>query len=137
MWQSVFTEDGGVDFFYSDSPLEAMQMRDQLQAEVAKARTIEDQVAEYIFKHPVMVFSKSYCPHSKATKDLLAKKGISHEVLELDQVENGREIQDTLKSKRFGGQSTVPNIFINGKQIGGNQELQQLAKKGLLEELLL
>ena len=31
MWRNVFTTGGGVDFFYSDHPLEAMQVRDAMQ----------------------------------------------------------------------------------------------------------
>jgi glutaredoxin 3 len=34
----------------------------------------------------VVVFSKSYCPYCKASKDLLTKLGAKYEVLELDQI---------------------------------------------------
>jgi glutaredoxin 3 len=44
----------------------------------------------YIDKHPVMVFSKSYCPFCQATKELLEKKevqfGFQYKVIELDQM---------------------------------------------------
>jgi thiol-disulfide isomerase/thioredoxin len=44
----------------------------------------------YIDKNPVMVFSKSYCPYCKATKELLKKKeaqfGFQYKVIELDQM---------------------------------------------------
>lgn len=39
MWHSAFTSGGGVDFFYSDNPLDAMQTRNNLQHPVTvKAR---------------------------------------------------------------------------------------------------
>lgn len=34
----------------------------------------------------VAVFSKSYCPYCKASKELLTKLGANFEVLELDQI---------------------------------------------------
>ena len=34
----------------------------------------------------VVVFSKSYCPYCKASKDLLTQLGAKYEVLELDQI---------------------------------------------------
>ena len=83
-----------------------------------------------------MVFSKSYCPHSKATKTLLAHKEVSFEVIELDQVPDGKAIQEVLKSAKFGGQRTVPNIFIAGQHIGGNSELQSLENKRMLDAKL-
>jgi glutaredoxin 3 len=47
-------------------------------------------------------------------------------------VDDGSAIQSTLKD--ITGQTTVPNIFIGQKHIGGNSELQ--AKKGDLATLL-
>ena len=37
-----------------------------------------------IDSHPVMVFSKSYCPYCRASKALLGEKGVKFEVYELD-----------------------------------------------------
>jgi len=36
MWQKAFTTCGGVDFFYSDIPIPAMQVRDRLQSVQAR-----------------------------------------------------------------------------------------------------
>jgi glutaredoxin 3 len=46
--------------------------------------------------------------------------------------DDGSAIQSTLGD--ITGQTTVPNIFINQKHIGGNSDLQ--AKKGELKNLL-
>lgn len=48
-------------------------------------------------------------------------------------VENGQEIQDELF--RMTGQKTVPNIFINGKHVGGSTDLEALEKSGGLDNL--
>jgi glutaredoxin 3 len=39
-----------------------------------------------INENGVVVFSKSYCPYCKSSKDLLNKLGAKFEVLELDQI---------------------------------------------------
>jgi glutaredoxin 3 len=82
--------------------------------------------------NPVAVFSKSYCPYCKASKELLTSLGAKFYAIELDQVEDGSEIQAVLKD--ISNQGTVPNIFIDGKHIGGNSDLQ--AQKKDLPELL-
>jgi glutaredoxin 3 len=78
------------------------------------------------------VFSKSYCPYCRATKELLSEAGASPFIIELDQVTDGADIQNALAE--LSGQRTVPNVFINKKHIGGNSDLQ--AKKGELKSLL-
>jgi len=85
-----------------------------------------------IDEHPVAVFSKSYCPYCKASKALLTELGANFYAIELDQVDDGAEIQDALQE--ISAQRTVPNIFIGKKHIGGNSDLQ--AKKAELPELL-
>jgi glutaredoxin-related protein len=49
-------------------------------------------------------------------------------------VENDSAIQKELF--RLTQQSTVPNIFINGRHVGGNSDLQALHQKGELLELV-
>ncbi|KIW01103.1 glutaredoxin [Verruconis gallopava] len=85
-----------------------------------------------IDNNPVAVFSKSYCPYCRATKQTLSELGVSPYVIELDQVDDGAAIQDALEE--MTGQRSVPNIFINRAHIGGNSDLQ--AKKSQLPALL-
>lgn len=68
-----------------------------------------------------MVFSKSYCPYCTRTKQTLSKLGIEAKVVELDQVEGGEEMHMALK--QMSGQRTVPNTYINGVHLGGNDDL--------------
>ncbi|KAJ6259164.1 Glutaredoxin-C2 [Drechslerella dactyloides] len=83
----------------------------------------------FINDNPVAVFSKSYCPYCKASKALLTELNANFQVMELDQVDDGAEIQAALKE--LSGQSTVPNIFIGGEHIGGNSDLQSRKKSDL------
>merc|ERR1711912_39099 len=82
----------------------------------------------------VMVFSKSYCPHCNYTKQLLESKGVEFGLLELDNLQNGDQVQNALRIKT--GQNTVPNIFINQQHIGGNSDLQSLNQNGQLDQKL-
>lgn len=80
----------------------------------------------------IAVFSKSYCPYCNATKSLLDSTGAKYFSIELDQEDDGSAIQNALR--QITGQSSVPNIFIGQKHIGGNSDLQ--AKRGELKNLL-
>lgn len=48
--------------------------------------------------------------------------------------EGGAEIQNYLLSKT--GQSTVPNVFVNGTHVGGNDDTHAAVKSGKLKSLL-
>ena len=92
--------------------------------------SLKSSIEQDIAQNKVMVYSKSYCPFAKATKDLLKSKGIEFKAIELDQVSNGDALHAALKS--FSGQNTVPNVYINGKHVGGNSDVQSLNSAGKL-----
>ncbi|KAK1141117.1 Glutaredoxin [Aspergillus melleus] len=85
-----------------------------------------------INENGVVVFSKSYCPYCKASKQLLNELGAKYATVELDEISDGSAIQDALQE--ISSQRTVPNIFIQQKHLGGNSDLQ--AKKAQLPQLL-
>jgi glutaredoxin 3 len=107
-------------FFTSSTPVNMEQAK-------AKAQKLIDENA-------VVVFSKSYCPYCRQTKQTLQSLGAEFTVHEIDQLPDGSELQDALEA--ITGQRTVPNSFINQKHIGGNSDLQNLVKGGELEKLL-
>lgn len=82
--------------------------------------------------NPVAVFSKSYCPYCRAAKSLLSELGAKYYAIELDQVDDGADIQAALQE--MTSQRTVPNIFIGRQHVGGNSDLQ--FRKKQLPELL-
>jgi len=55
-------------------------------------------------------------------------------IVELDKIENGAAVQEGLLS--LTGQRTVPNVFVNGKHLGGSSDTQEAARSGRLQELL-
>ncbi|KAI4241686.1 MAG: hypothetical protein LQ352_007401 [Teloschistes flavicans] len=96
-----------------------------MSAAKTKAQSIIDENA-------VAVFSKSYCPYCRASKTLLSEMGAKFYVIEMDQVDDGADLQNALEE--ISGQRSVPNIYIKQEHIGGNSDLQ--AKKGDLPALL-
>ena len=81
---------------------------------------------------PVQVYTWSNCPYCVRAKDLLSRKGVAFEEINLDGKD--KELAD-LKART--GFRTVPQIFINGKMIGGFQDLAQLDSKGELDPMLM
>ncbi|XP_046530009.1 thioredoxin reductase 3 [Equus quagga] len=82
----------------------------------------------------VMIFSKSYCPHSTRVKELFSSLGVECHILELDQVDDGASVQEVLSE--ITNQRTVPNIFVNKVHVGGCEQTFQAHQSGVLEKLL-
>ncbi len=78
----------------------------------------------------VQVYTWGACPFCIRAKDLLSRKGIAFEEVNLDGKDD--ELQQ-LRTKT--GQRTVPQIFIDGKLIGGFSDLAALDSKGELDRL--
>jgi len=92
-------------------------------------------IEELVNTNEVMIFSKSYCPWCKKTKQLFEEMGIEFHALELGQQgELGKQIQNKLLE--VTGQRTVPNVWIKGKFIGGYDATQRLKNEGQLLTLL-
>lgn len=79
----------------------------------------------------VEVYTSTYCAYCHAAKGFLQNKGI--EYIEID-LTNNHELRIELVEKHSW--RTVPIIIINGKLIGGYQELVALERQGELDELL-
>jgi len=101
-----------------------------------KEMSAKDLVNQTVADNRVVIFSKSYCPYCASAKDLFSAKfpDVHIKVLELDLRDDGPEIQKYLL--QLTEQRSVPNIFINQKHIGGNDNLQALHKKDGVKALL-
>uniref|UniRef100_A0A0D6R8K2 Glutaredoxin domain-containing protein n=1 Tax=Araucaria cunninghamii TaxID=56994 RepID=A0A0D6R8K2_ARACU len=87
----------------------------------------KEKAQKIIDENGVVVFSKSYCPYCRSTKQLLDGKKADYFLMELDEVDDGSELQSALAE--ISGQRTVPNVFISQKHVGGNSDVQALGKK--------
>ncbi|KAM3297531.1 hypothetical protein ACQJBY_039441 [Aegilops geniculata] len=86
--------------------------------------------------HDVVIFSKSYCPYCKRAKAVFKELELKKDpyVVELDQREDGGEIQDALSD--MVGRRTVPQVFIRGKHLGGSDDTVDAYESGELAKLL-
>ncbi|KAJ1821628.1 hypothetical protein LPJ56_001116 [Coemansia sp. RSA 2599] len=98
----------------------------------------EVKVRRLIKRHRVMVFSKTYCPYSQRAKQLLSQyrdgRGLDYTVLEADLEPDPAAIKAALGE--VSGQLTFPNIFVDGKSLGGSDDLANLHRSGELAQLL-
>lgn len=78
---------------------------------------------------------QSHCPYCSRAKSLLASLGQNPGLVELDQVSNGSTIQSYLAQRIGASRVTVPQVYIGGKLIGGNSEVQALHAAGQLVPL--
>lgn len=96
--------------------------------------TPEEFIRKEIASNGVTIFSKSYCPFCTKTKETFAGLGVSAKIYELNQMDDGPEIQDALLA--MTGQRTVPNVFVNGEHVGGNDKTQEALASGKLLKML-
>ncbi|MBW0526860.1 hypothetical protein O181_066575 [Austropuccinia psidii MF-1] len=87
-------------------------------------------IQELIDQNDLVVFAKSTCPYCVKAIETLNQLGHPPLVIQLDQIDNGTQLHQALKTKT--NQNTVPAIFIKQELIGGNSDLQELNNKGEL-----
>jgi len=80
----------------------------------------------------VVVYSTPFCGYCGAAKRLLAGKGV--EVTEIDVMFDPEQRRKMMEQS--GGRQTVPQIFIDGRHIGGFDDLSALEANGDLDRLL-
>ena len=80
----------------------------------------------------VEIYTWSRCPFCIRAKSLLDRKGIEYGEYCIDGDENAR----IMMKIRANGKSTLPQIFINDRHIGGCDDIHALDSKGKLEPLL-
>lgn len=80
----------------------------------------------------VTIYTTNYCPYCVRAKSLLKQLDVSFEEIDVTEDQATREKLVEMS----GGRKTVPQIFINGKGIGGYDDLAALHKSGELDSIL-
>ncbi len=80
----------------------------------------------------IEIYTKAFCPYCTRAKQLLAAKGASFD--EYDITMGGPKRSEMIQ--RANGRTTVPQIFIGDRHIGGSDDLYALDREGQLEPLL-
>jgi glutaredoxin 3 len=77
------------------------------------------------------MYSTSWCPYCQRARSLLRAKGMRYEEIDID-----AQPQKRAEMIERSGRSTVPQIFIDDRHIGGSDDLYALDAAGGLDPLL-
>jgi len=80
----------------------------------------------------VEVYVKTTCPYCWRAKHLLDSKGVDYKEIAIDFGGPDRQA----KIQRANGRTTVPQIFVDGRHVGGCDDLMALERAGRLDELI-
>ena len=80
----------------------------------------------------VEIYTKFGCPYCARAKALLGQKGIEYEEYEINSIPGKRDEM----LERSNGRHTVPQIFIDGRHVGGSDDLAELERAGRLDPML-
>ena len=80
---------------------------------------------------PVLMYTKSWCPYCERARELLKRKGVAFQEIDIETQDGQREAMI-----RRSGRQSVPQIFIGEHHVGGSDELHALDAAGGLDPLL-
>lgn len=80
----------------------------------------------------IVIYTQPWCPYCARAKSLLTRKGAAF--TEINAPHGTPERAESIK--RAGGRTSVPQIFIDGRHIGGCDDLMALDAAGKLDPLL-
>lgn len=80
----------------------------------------------------ITVYSKDYCPYCAAAKELLERKGVAFNIVD---VASDADALSTMLD-RSNGRRTVPQIFVGDTHVGGFDDLSAMDRRGELDSLL-
>ena len=80
----------------------------------------------------VEIYTSPLCGYCHMAKRLLAKKNVSFSEIDVMATRGARAEM----VQRAKGRTSVPQIFIDGRHIGGSDELHALDRAGKLDPLL-
>lgn len=80
----------------------------------------------------VEIYTQDWCPYCARAKTLLDRKGVAYMEIKAP---NG-SAERARARELSGGRTTVPQIFIDGRSIGGSDDLAALDRDGKLDSLL-
>jgi glutaredoxin 3 len=79
----------------------------------------------------ILMYSADWCGYCARARRLLEARGLNYEEIDVDVVAGARA-----QMQERSGCTSIPQIFIDGKHIGGSDELHALDAAGGLNSLL-
>ncbi|MBN8227257.1 MULTISPECIES: glutaredoxin 3 [Corallococcus] len=81
---------------------------------------------------PVKIYTTTYCGFCVRAKDLLKRKGVAYEEVDVTGDDDARAKLVEMSN----GQRTVPQIFIGDTHVGGYSDMAALDREGKLDPML-
>lgn len=81
----------------------------------------------------IKMYTVDYCPYCKKAKKYFDETGLEYTNIDLT---TESKMRDIIEKVTDGASKTVPQIFINGKLIGGWSDIEKLIKSGKIKEML-
>jgi glutaredoxin 3 len=80
----------------------------------------------------IEIYTQDWCPYCARAKHLFDARGVAYREIPAERGTSAR----AEAASRSGGRTSVPQIFIDGRHIGGCDDLLALDRAGKLEPLL-
>lgn len=79
----------------------------------------------------IIIYCTAYCPYCIRAKKLLDSKGVSYTSIDVNE-----QPEQRFEMQRRSRRTSVPQIFIDDKHIGGFDDMAALDNRGGLDPLL-
>ena len=80
----------------------------------------------------ITIYTTRFCPYCISAKELLRRKKVTFDEVDVTGDQAGRRAM----TERASGRTTVPQIFIGERHVGGCDDLFDLDEAGQLDPLL-
>ncbi|MFT5371389.1 MAG: glutaredoxin 3 [Lysobacterales bacterium] len=80
----------------------------------------------------IEIYYKSWCPYSQRALQLLNAKGVEYTAIDL--TDGNYDLE--LEMRKRSGRTSVPQIFVDNRHLGGYDDIAALDRVGLLDPLL-
>ena len=80
----------------------------------------------------IEIYTQPWCPYCERAVDLLTDKGVPFKEIKAPHGSAARQEA----AQRAGGSTTVPQIFIDGRHVGGCDDLVALERSKKLDAIL-
>lgn len=80
----------------------------------------------------VQIYTKAFCPYCARAMRLLGSKSVEIEEIDIT-MDTARRAE---MIDRSGGRTTVPQVFIGDRHIGGSDDLAAIEARGELDALI-
>ncbi|MFT5139556.1 MAG: glutaredoxin 3 [Lysobacterales bacterium] len=80
----------------------------------------------------IEIYYKSWCPYSQRALQLLNAKGVEYTAIDL--TDGNYDLE--LEMRKRSGRTSVPQIFVDNRHLGGYDDIDALDRVGLLDPLL-